>query len=487
MSLAKALGSATAGNEQSAADGRGPDGPPQGFRVSTIAAMPVCLISLGSNEGDRQQNLEAAVARMAAHRQIKLLARSSWHETAPIGGPPGQDGFLNGAVTLETSLAPHELLACLHDIEAELGRRRAERWGPRPIDLDLLLYDDLVSGGADLVSGGADLMSGGADLMSGGADLMSGGADIPVCREQCGTFDRQECPPHRGKTCELMLPHPRMAWRRFVLEPAAEVAGSMRHPTIGWSIARLLEHLNDSRPYVAITGSIAAGKTRLAERLARAISGRLISEQPDWARLDAFYADPAGQAWETELTFLDERTRLLAVDAPAWADFDSGLSSGSHALRGNPVVPMLRVEPDDAERRKQCVPTQSVGTRETVRSGCGWTVSDFWFDQSAAFAQAWLPAERLGAFLEQYQRRRPTVVPPRLIILLDAPAEELLARIHRRGRACEQHLTAEQLQRIRQTIRNAADRPDVGPVLQAASNDPEAIFAEVLAAVRGME
>ena len=191
--------------------------------------MSICLVSLGSNEGNREEKLEAAAARLAAHPRIGLVARSSWRETAPIGGPPEQAAFLNGAVKLETSLPPHDLLGHLHEIENELGRRRAERWGPRPIDLDLLLYDELIL-----------------------------------------------------TTPELVLPHPRMAWRRFVLEPAAEVAGSMIHPTIRWTLARLLAHLNESMPYVAITGPIAAGKTRLAERLAGEIAGRLISEQPDW-------------------------------------------------------------------------------------------------------------------------------------------------------------------------------------------------------------
>ena len=116
-----------------------------------------------------------------------------------------------------------------------------------------------------------------------------------------------------------------------------------------------------------------------------------------------------------------------------------------------------------------------------------WTVSDFWFDQSAAFARAWLPAEQLPAFLEQYEQLRRDVVRPKLIVLLDAPAEELLARVRRRGRACERHLTAEQLDRIRQAVREQAGRPELGPVLRAGGDDREAVFAEVLAAVRAME
>ena len=220
--------------------------------------MPACLIGLGSNQGDRRATLDAAVAELGRQPQISIAAVSAWRETAPIGGPPGQTCFLNGALRAETSLGPHELLACLGQIENRLGRLRTDRWGPRTIDLDLLLYDELVL-----------------------------------------------------STPTLVLPHPRMAWRRFVLEPAAEVAGDMLHPTIRWTIAQLLAHLNSAPPYVAITGPIAAGKTQLAQRLAAAISARLLVEQPDWALLDVFYANPSGHGWQTELEFLRQRARLL--------------------------------------------------------------------------------------------------------------------------------------------------------------------------------
>jgi deoxyadenosine/deoxycytidine kinase len=116
-----------------------------------------------------------------------------------------------------------------------------------------------------------------------------------------------------------------------------------------------------------------------------------------------------------------------------------------------------------------------------------WTVSDFWFGQSAAFARAWLPAEQLPAFLEDFEQSRREVVPPKLIVWLDPATEELLARVRRRGRTCERHLTREQLDRIRQALREQVSQPGLGPVLRAPSGDPEAVFAEVLAAVRGME
>ena len=148
--LAKALGSATVGNNPWRRRVAAWTAPPKAFSFLHQTAMSLCLVSLGSNEGDRQANLEAAVARLAAHPHVKLIAHSSWRETIAVGGPVGQSNFLNGAVKLETSLAPRELLGCLQQIESDLGRRRAERWGPRPIDLDLLLYDELILAASEL-------------------------------------------------------------------------------------------------------------------------------------------------------------------------------------------------------------------------------------------------------------------------------------------------------------------------------------------------
>jgi 2-amino-4-hydroxy-6-hydroxymethyldihydropteridine diphosphokinase len=352
--------------------------------------MPCCLVGLGSNLGNRHEFLDAAVARLAAHPQIGVLARSRWRETRPVGGPQGQSDFLNGAVKLDTSLPPRQLLAILQDIEVQAGRRRApkaspERWEPRTLDLDLLLYDEWT-------------------------------LDAP----------------------DWTLPHPRMAWRRFVLESAAEAAGDMRHPTIGWSVLQLLEHLDTSRPYVAMTGPICAGKTQLAWRLADALGARRIVETPDWAQLGAFYADPAAHAWTVENHFLNQRAALLAADAPAW-------------------------------------------------SPPRWAVSDFWFDQSAAFARAWLPPDRLAAYLERFEQLRPTVARPRLVVALDAPADELLFRVGHRGRACERPLGAAHLERIRRCVSEQTSRPNTGPVLRLPAEAEPTALSDVLAAVRGME
>lgn len=361
--------------------------------------MPVCLIGLGSNQGDRGAVLAAAIEKLAGHPRIELIAQSALCETAAIGGPKDQPRFLNGALKLETTLRPREMFEYMQRIETELGRRREERWGPRTIDLDLLLYDELT-------------------------------LDSP----------------------ELTLPHPRMAWRRFVLEPAAEIAAEMIHPTTCWNVARLLEHINTTPPYIAITGGIAAGKSRLAERLAAELPARLIEERPDWKRLESFYADPSASAWETEMEFLDHRVELLG---------EKGVRNLFCEVRERPF--------------RQKVP-------DTF-----FSVSDFWFAQSAAFARSWLPEDRIDEYTERFERLLSSVARPRLIVLLDEPADTLLERVRQRGRSCERRLTVEQLDRIRREVAGRAASPGIGPVLRFQGEDHEAIVAEVLAAARATE
>ena len=345
--------------------------------------MSRCLIGLGSNLGDRRAILDSAFRALRNSPPIRVVSVSSVHETAPVGGPTGQPSFLNAAAVLDSSLPPQALLELLQKIESQHGRERAETWGPRTLDLDLLLYDDFTM-------------------------------STPV----------------------LVLPHPRMAWRRFVLEPAAEVAGEMLHPTIGWTISRLLDHLNTALPYVAVTGAIAAGKTHLARLLCDKLSARPIFESLDERRLEAFYADPAGHAWALELEFLRQRTGLLSRDSPFWSDR-------------------------------------------------GLAISDFWFDQSAAFARAWLSESQWPSFRELWRQSRQKVVQAKLLVVIDEPAEVLMDRIEHRARPGENRLIATQLERIRRSILDQASQPGLGPVLRLTA-DPEWSLRESLAAIQAM-
>jgi 2-amino-4-hydroxy-6-hydroxymethyldihydropteridine diphosphokinase len=181
--------------------------------------MAHCLIALGSNLGDRATQMQQATAELACLPETRLIARSRWHETAPIGGSREQGLFLNAAALLSTSLAPPALHVELLRVESTLGRVRGERWGARSLDIDLLLYDAAVV-----------------------------------------------------QSAELTVPHPRMAYRRFVLEPAAEVAAWMVLPECGWTVGRLLDHLNHGSEVIAV----AAADVETAKAFVSEIADRLI-------------------------------------------------------------------------------------------------------------------------------------------------------------------------------------------------------------------
>ncbi len=150
--------------------------------------MKNAFLALGSNIGDREANLRDAVDRLASD-EIHVLRRSSLYETAPQE-LLDQPWFLNAVVEIETSLFPMQLLKRAREIERQMGRRRVTPRGPRNIDIDILFYGRAVIASA-----------------------------------------------------ELEVPHPRLAQRRFVLEPLAEIAPDLRHPLIGKTASEMLAGL----------------------------------------------------------------------------------------------------------------------------------------------------------------------------------------------------------------------------------------------------
>jgi 2-amino-4-hydroxy-6-hydroxymethyldihydropteridine diphosphokinase len=153
----------------------------------------IAYIGLGSNLGDRAATLTAALEAIDATDGLRLVRRSGFVQTAPVGGPAGQGPFLNAAAEVATTLSPQALLERLLEIERTLGRRRQDqpRWSPRTCDLDILMIDAMTM---------------------------------------------------HSET--LTLPHPRMHQRRFVLEPLAQIAPGAVHPTTGLTVAQLLDQVD---------------------------------------------------------------------------------------------------------------------------------------------------------------------------------------------------------------------------------------------------
>ncbi len=106
--------------------------------------MAVCYLGIGSNLGNRRKNIRLALKKISALKGTKILKISQLIETEPVGGPHRQPKFLNAAVKVKTAFSPLRLLKRLQNIEKELGRTRTLRYGPRTIDLDILLYGEKV-------------------------------------------------------------------------------------------------------------------------------------------------------------------------------------------------------------------------------------------------------------------------------------------------------------------------------------------------------
>lgn len=329
-------------------------------------------LSLGSNQGNRLENLQNAVNRISQKiGQIKKI--SSIYQTKSWGFEG--DDFYNICMEVSTNLNPEKLITTVLQIESQLGRIRnnSNNYCSRLIDIDILLFDDEV------------------------------------------IFYNN-----------LKVPHPKMLERKFVLAPLAEIAPKAIHPIAKKPILFCLQNVTDSeaiekialkinRPislvekynYIAIEGNIGSGKTSLAKKLGDDFNAKLVLERfADNPFLPKFYEDKERYAFPLEMSFLADRYHQLTDDL---AQFD---------LFKNFIV------------------------------------SDYFIFKSLIFAQITLPKEEYNLYRKMFDIMYKEIAKPDIYIYLYQSTDRLLANIKRRGRAYEQNIQPDYLDKIHQGYSN---------------------------------
>ncbi len=336
--------------------------------MNTEQASHNLYLSLGSNMGDRFGHLQNAVDSL--FKEIGAVWKiSSVYETPAIGfeGEP----FLNCAILISTDLEPLKVLKSILRIEKSLGRNRknTETYCSRPIDIDIIFIDEQIINLENLI-----------------------------------------------------VPHPRMAERKFVLQPLADLDLQFTHPVLGKSIAALLNETQDesniskkakwlNNPmrdynisqfnYITIEGNIGAGKTSLATKIAQDFNAKLILERfKDNPFLPKFYEDAARYAFPLEMSFLADRYQQLVDDI-----------------------------------------TQLDLFKESV-------IADYDVNKSLIFAGITLPEEEFALYRKLFQVMHKDLPKPDIYIYLYQNTERLLENIKKRGRKYEKSIPAEYLQKL---------------------------------------
>jgi len=237
-----------------------------------MAKSTTAYIGLGSNLGDRKANIDSALKMLAGSEHIEVTRTSDLIETAPLGGAD-QPGYLNAVAEIETTLSPQDLHGIMAETETSLGRVRKEKWSPRTIDLDLLLF------GQDVIN-----------------------------------------------SPDLTVPHPQMHLRSFVLKGLVPLNGDLVHPVLAEPVTELAARLNGcdfilnpSLPQlISIAGIIGVGKTTLAKKLSDELGCKILLEPYDTNPfMPEVYAGKKELALDSQIYFLTGRLAQLNRNALA--------------------------------------------------------------------------------------------------------------------------------------------------------------------------
>ncbi|MGS2737766.1 2-amino-4-hydroxy-6-hydroxymethyldihydropteridine diphosphokinase [Sinomicrobium sp. M5D2P17] len=330
--------------------------------------MKRAYLSIGSNLGNKIQNLQNAVTYLEKGNELKVTACSGVYQT-PAWGFSGED-FLNACIAVETSIRPQELLFHILETEKKLGRLRSGEKGyqPRSIDIDILFYED-------------------------------------------ETIEQNN----------LIIPHPQIPNRRFVLRPLVDIAPGKIHPKLQKTVTQLLEECPDnseidrtsydlqpikktpfaSLHYIAIEGNIGSGKTTLATKIAEDFNGKLILERfADNPFLPKFYEDRNRYAFPLEMSFLADRYQQFTDDTS---------------------------QPD---------------------LFTNFMVSDYDIFKSLIFANVTLAEDEFRLYRKLFDLMYREVTKPDIYVYLHQNTDKLLQNIKKRGRKYEQNIPPDYLENI---------------------------------------
>jgi 2-amino-4-hydroxy-6-hydroxymethyldihydropteridine diphosphokinase len=340
-----------------------------------MTELTTAYIGLGSNLGDRAGQINKAVEALKAVDGIGLIAVSRLYETLPLAGSE-QGNYINAVAKVETSLTAEDFFAKLGEIEDSLGRVREQNWSSRTIDLDLLIF------GRQIID-----------------------------------------------TARLTVPHKQMHLRSFVLRGLSELDAGLIHPVLNEPVSELAAKLNggdffldgDRVQLISISGLIGAGKTTLAQALAKVFDCEVLLEPYDKNPfLPQLYAGKKELALDCQLFFLNERTKQL-----------------------DPV------------------------RLETGRA----VISDYIFDKELIYAKRLLNRQQLTTYEKSYASLSGKVTSPVLVIYLQLGPEQCLERIHKRNRPYEQRIDMEFLRDLHYDYRVLFAEWKASPVIRLDSTD----------------
>ncbi len=335
----------------------------------------IAYIGVGNNLGDRKSCIDKAVAMLGQTAGVAVSQVSSIIETKPLGDAK-QPAYLNCVAEIKTDLLAGKLHEQLVRIEDMLGRQRGEKWAPRTIDLDLLLFGDEVI---------------------------------------------------NSKT--LIVPHPQMHLRSFVLDGLRQLNPNLLHPVLDETVDVLASRLNgcdyvppaDKPQLISIAGNIGAGKTTLAKKLSGILSCRAVFERYDTNPfLAKVYAGNKDLALDSQIYFLASRVEQL-----------------------NPAV---------CEKGKAIT-------------------ADYVFQKELIYAKLLLSEEQIELYLKIYEQLFSAAVAPAVLLYLADSPEVCLERVHRRNRPYEQKIRMGFLQAIDAGYRDLIAGWKISPVITLTDFD----------------